>query len=197
MRRYLTVAAVLIIAGFVAPRSVAAEICQVCYERVSERCGTICAKAGKDIVGCHGNCSRMKCRDSCAFKEVAPAESKKPEDIEPGQPGSSASCEACLKQMEQNPCQSSCRNREDPRLCSKRCAKVRCTRRCSLPGSADEPSGGPVNIRPTEQACADCKKKQQIFCAPKCGNKERAGYLACEVACVEGQCLQTCKPGLF
>ena len=170
-----------------------ADSCDDCYTKKEPECAKFCESA-KDKDTCLERCSQVKCRKICVFKEVAPPDARK---TGAGDGGDAKGCESCLKQMEPGQCQTSCRERENPGQCAKRCAKVKCARKCNLPGSDIEKPNGPVDSRPTAQVCGDCRKKQQILCAPKCGKHDSAGYKACEVACVEEQCLQACNPGLF
>ena len=145
---------------------------------------------------------RRKCRVSCLASGCKQHCSKKPKAAVPQAPVAAGDipgrrgenpCETCIRRAEQGKCMEDCRGEFQPLPCRQRCAKRRCVDKCPLPANQSE------DARPkTQRDCRTCRRFSRTGCASKCGHdKERPGYVACEVSCVEERCLEACNPNLF
>lgn len=174
----------------------AQDVCNLCKQSSAAKCREICAGAGPNIKICESGCANNRCQDKCWMQTVEPEETKKLGDLEiPSGEDISAACDACVKQMEKGKCVAPCEDKDNPAACQMRCAKVNCAKKCDLPGTV----AGEVapDRRKTIEACRSCKSRVQVPCDSECGEKNRPGFVACHLGCVEQQCLESCKPGLF
>lgn len=195
----------LCVLGFLSAPSVtyADSRCASCQQKASAPCKRNCAHVTDPIKGpqCVTACQKRACARPCKPARLGPAEVERRPDLlhnfeqqQEEVSGGLGECDRCLKKQRAGYCRETCSDGGIgvDTACSTRCAKRMCARECLLPGKPvrEEP-------RPTQKDCGTCKRTMQIRCSQRCGDKDRAGYVACEVSCIEDACLETCNPELF
>lgn len=176
-----------------------ADSCNYCYDKSKSKCEVQCEKIRnrRGFERCAEKCVVRTCEKECGYVSVSES---------PGVSGGDPSeklysdetmlCDYCVRQAEKHSCFDQCRTAFEVGKCVRKCAKRKCASKCQLPGSPIQK--GSRRSKPTAHECEHCKRFVKGSCASKCGrNKERPGYIACEVACIEEKCLKKCRPDLF
>ncbi len=177
-----------------APLAEAEQACRVCNMRHNGSCLSQC----KQDAECHATCMDARCGSACgqtsagAGAEESAAAENAPKETRKRRRGSK--CKSCIQYKEHNECPGLCTDADNRKECITKCAARECSSKCKLPGAAVDPSRqtGP------RQTCRECERSATRVCKKKCGDDQgRAGFVACEVSCVEEKCLKPCNPTLF
>lgn len=177
----LSFISLLVEGAFKAP--LLADACSFCMADKAGGCDRYCENVPSGKLECHQFCMRRACGEVCGpgGDETSNAVADEVTD-----------CRTCVEYMARNACTVDCRRSERKGECIRRCAKFKCSNRCNLPvGTQSEPRRQP------RMGCLECKERATGGCRRSCGDKNRAGFTACEVSCVEKKCFRTCNKHLF
>ena len=178
-----------------APAS-AVDNCALCYDMNARYCQEQCVndKSGSD---CNAKCMSKECDRHCGSSAGAGHGTAKGHTPGFSTPDNSTisnevmSCKSCVARMKQSGCEADCASSERRASCLNRCAKYKCASKCQLP------VGNIKRRRRQYQNCTECKEYAAGPCKRQCGDKNRPGFIACEVSCVETKCLRTCNAQRF
>lgn len=198
----LFAAAVLCAAGFLLftpPAANASEACKVCNLRNNSGCRLRCEANKDQQAECHASCMESSCGSVCGDELKPPpppsdlGRTTSVDELRDSDRSQGTDCRRCLDYMEQTECPKRCPGFENRRACIRKCANRECSSKCGLPGALIDRNDA---SRP-RKSCSECERTAKRGCAKRCGDPQRAGYVACEVSCIEERCLEPCNPQAF
>lgn len=173
------------------------DICDVCFERMRPKCEVQCEKIRnrRGFQTCTEKCSVNRCERDCGYVTVQEGASANVDTSDDALFSDGARlCDYCLRKAKRGGCYNQCRSAYEVAKCLDKCAKRQCSRKCQLPHHPTRKTQ--PETRPHQ--CEYCKRVAQGSCSQKCGrDKERPGYVSCEVSCIQETCMKECHPELF